>query len=261
VDFRTVERNLRESFRLVAACRDGGEIREVAGVEIASAGAAFQMFNAAFLSAPVTSAVDLDRRILSAAVHFRERRQDWAFWVCHGLVERQPLRRMANAFERERLYPAAELPGMGAERLLPPHRELPSFEVRRVGDEPTRLAFCDIGAACFHVPIDWFREIFLAEPVWREGFAGFVGYAAGEPVVTAATVTTLDAVGVYNVSTLPAFRRRGYGEALVRYALESARRQTGCERTILQSTPQGLALYERMGYQTLTTVSVFASGG
>jgi hypothetical protein len=31
------------------------------------------------------------------------------------------------------------------------------------------------------------------------------------------------------------------------------------ERTILQSTPAGLRLYERMGYRRITRVSVYAS--
>ena len=51
--FETVADNLRESFRVIAASRAPGEIRELRGVSIAAAGVAFQMFNAAFLSEPV----------------------------------------------------------------------------------------------------------------------------------------------------------------------------------------------------------------
>src|SRR2546426_658451 len=43
VSFQAVADNLRESFRIVAASRAGGEIRELAGVSIASAAATFQM--------------------------------------------------------------------------------------------------------------------------------------------------------------------------------------------------------------------------
>jgi ribosomal protein S18 acetylase RimI-like enzyme len=79
----------------------------------------------------------------------------------------------------------------------------------------------------------------------------------GEPVATAATVIAAGAVGVYNVATLPAFRRRGHGEAVMRYALEKARQQSGCERTILQATEHGLSLYLSMGYRTVTSVDVY----
>jgi ribosomal protein S18 acetylase RimI-like enzyme len=67
------------------------------------------------------------------------------------------------------------------------------------------------------------------------------------------------AIGVYNVATMPDHQRRGYGEAVMRHAVAEAQREHGIERTILQSTPAGLSLYERMGYRTITRVSVYAS--
>jgi GNAT superfamily N-acetyltransferase len=257
VDFQCVEENLRYSFQALASDRPSGEVRDVAGVSIASAGTAFQMFNAAFLSAPVANAEDLERRTVTARVHFQARGLPWSFWVCQGLLPPKVKRR--SIFERNGLRLAVELPGMSADRLLPPRRQLPLLEVRRVGDENTRLAFCDIGCACFHVPLNWFREIFLRRKLWENGFVGYVAFLNGEPVATAATVTAAGAVGVYNVATLPAHRRHGYGEAVVRCALERARQETGCERTILQATDHGLQLYLSMGYRTVTTVDVYAS--
>ena len=61
------------------------------------------------------------------------------------------------------------------------------------------------------------------------------------------------------MATLPGHQRQGYGEAVMRYALEQARAEHGLSRTILQSTPQGLQIYLRMGYRTVTGVSVFCS--
>jgi ribosomal protein S18 acetylase RimI-like enzyme len=67
------------------------------------------------------------------------------------------------------------------------------------------------------------------------------------------------AVGVYNVATLPDQQRRGYGEAVMRYAVAQAQKEHGVEQSILQSTPAGLQLYQRMGYRTITRVAVYAS--
>lgn len=217
------------------------------------------MFNAAFLSGPSAQASDLERRIALASVHFRARGIPWAFWVCEDLVDPKTRRHLGSAFERHGLYRAVELPGMAAERLLPPHRELPVLDIRRVCDQRTRLAFCDVGSTCFNVPIHWFREIFLWDPVWAKSFRGWVGYFNGEPVVTAATVEACDVVGTYNVATLPPYRRLGFAEAVMRRALEETRAETGYERTILQSTEQGFRLYERMGYRTVTKVIVYAT--
>jgi GNAT superfamily N-acetyltransferase len=259
VEIDNVEKNLRYSFRALAADRPSGDIREIAGVSIASAGTSFQMFNAAFLADPVADAADLERRVVTARVHFEARGLEWSFWMCEGLLRSKLRRQAAHILERNGLRLAVQLPGMCADRLEPPRRPLPELEIRRVADEPTRLAFCDIGCTCFHVPLNWFREIFLCRRLWENGFVGWVGYLDGEPVATAATVTAEGAVGIYNVATLPQHRRRGHGEALVRHALEHARRESGCERTILQATDYGLQLYLSMGYRTVTTVSVFAS--
>ena len=259
MQFQNVEQNLRESFRALATDRPAGDIREISGVSIASAGTSFQMFNAAFLSCPVGSPEDLERRIATARVHFRARGLTWSFWVCEDMLPLKARKRMERLFEGAGLRLTVQLPGMLAERLLPPRRALPEIEIRRVADEPTRHAFCDIGCTCFHVPLNWFREIFLRRQLWDGDFVGYVGYSNGEPVATAATVIAAGAVGVYNVATLPAHRRRGHGEAVVRHALEQARQQSGCERTILQATQHGLALYLSMGYKTVTTVRVYAS--
>jgi GNAT superfamily N-acetyltransferase len=256
--FQSVETNLRESFRVLAVHRPAGELREMDGVSIASAGVAFQMFNAAFLSSPVSSEMQMDLRVAQAAVHFAARGQRWAYWICDGWLENRARRRLKRVFGKHNLYQAVELPGMFAEQVLPPEKELPPVNVQRVASEPVKDAFCAIGSMCFNVPLAWFREVFDGEHVWKD-FAAYVGYVNGEPVSTAATVIGGGAVGVYNVATVPPYQRRGYGEAVMRFALEQARRQYGLCRTILQATPQGFDLYQRMGYRTVTSVSVFCS--
>ena len=258
MDFGTVAENLTESFRVIAASRGPGEVRELRGVSIAAAGVTFQMFNAAFLSAPVPNDSELARRIALASVHFGARGLEWAYWVCEGWLETRARRRLRQVFEREGLRHSVDLPGMVAERLEPPVRALPRIDVRRVRKGPARDAFCGIGSTCFHVPIPWFSEVFENDSVW-DRFAAYVGYVDGDPVSTAAVVIGAGAAGVYNVATLPGKQRQGYGEAVMRHALADARRDHGIERSILQSTPAGLRLYERMGYRTVTKIGVYSS--
>jgi GNAT superfamily N-acetyltransferase len=258
VDFETVAANLRESFRAIAASRAPGEIRELRGVSIRSAGVTFQMFNAAFLSAPVAGEAELARRIMLPSVHFNARGLEWAFWVCEDWLDAGARRRSRQIFERHGLRHSVDLPGMVAERILPPVKPLPDLEIRRVGDPGTRDAFCAIGSVCFHVPLPWFREVFDDDCVW-DRFIGWVGYVDGEPVSTSATVMGAGAVGVYNVATMPEHQKRGYGETVMRHAVAEAQRRHGVNQTILQSTPAGHRLYERMGFRTVTTVAVYAS--
>ncbi len=258
MNFENVAENLRESFRVIAASRAGGELRELRGVSIAAAGVTFQMFNTAFLSTPVSSEAELKRRIALPSVHFDARGLEWAYWVCEDWLEPRSRRRSREVFERQGLRHSVDLPGMVAERIAPPLKPLPQIDVRRVSNGPTRDAFCGIGSTCFHVPISWFNEVFDGKGVW-DRFAAYVGYSDGQPVSTAALVIGGGAVGVYNVATLPGCQRHGYGEAVMRHALQEARREHGIERSILQSTPAGYRLYERMGYRTVTKVSVYAT--
>ncbi len=258
MNFVTVADNLRESFRVIAASRGPGEIRELPGVSIAAAGVTFQMFNAAFLSTPVTTENELKQRILLPYLHFNARGLEWAYWVCEDWMDPRAQRRARNVFERHGLHHSVDLPGMVAERIRPPVKPLPRIEVRRVGDAATREAFCAIGSVCFHVPLAWFREVFGSDTVW-EKFAAYVGYTDSEPVSTTAIVIGGEAIGVYNVATMPGYQRLGFGEAVMRHALADARKTYGIERTILQSTAAGYRLYERMGYKTITKVSVYST--
>jgi GNAT superfamily N-acetyltransferase len=51
-------------------------------------------------------------------------------------------------------------------------------------------------------------------------------------------------VGVYSVATVPAFRRRGFGEAVTWAAVAA----DPALPAILQPSPEGAALYRRMGF-------------
>ena len=256
--FQHVADNLRESFRVIAGSRGAGELRELRGVSIASAGVTFQMFNAAFLSAPALNDAEMAQRIMLPMVHFNARGLEWAYWVCEDFLQTPLRRRSRLTFEKHGLRHSVDLPGMVAEQVRPAVRTLPAIDVRRVCDEATKDAFCDIGSTCFHVPLTWFRQVFDSDSVWEQ-FAAYVGYVNGEPVSTAAVVMGGGVAGVYNVATLPGHQRRGYGEAVMRYAISDSRREHGVERTILQSTPAGLRLYQRMGFRTVTRVAVYST--
>ena len=277
VTFEAVAENLRESFRVIAASRAVGEVRELPGVSIASAGVTFQMFNAAFLSGPVETEAELARRILLPSLQFNTRGLEWSFWVCEDWLAPKAHRRLRQVFERHGLRHTTDLPGMVAEKVRPPTRRLPEIEIRRVRDRRTGDDFRGIGSVCFHVPLVWFNEVFDQDSVW-DRFAAYVGYVDGEPVSTAATVASGDTmgagpdagrgpapqpcgdtIGVYNVATLPDHQRHGYGEAVMRHALAEAERERPSRPVVLQSTEAGLHLYEQMGFRTVARFSVYAS--
>jgi hypothetical protein len=258
--FQDVDSNLRHTLCLLASQQNRGEVREAGGLTIASAGVQFAMFNAALISAPVlANDGGLGRRIQDAAIHFQERGLDWSCWICDHWLE-EPLRfESGRIFARHGLRRATVYPGMVAERVLPASRPLPRLEIRQVRGDSTQAAFSEVGCTCFHMPVEWFREIFERDTLWESGFTGFVGYVDGEAVTTAAVVAAAGSIGVYNVATLPGFERRGYGESIVRHALRRAQQETGIGRAVLQATAQGFPLYARMGFRTVTRFAIYVS--
>lgn len=80
----------------------------------------------------------------------------------------------------------------------------------------------------------------------------YTGFLDGRPVATAMRFTSHRIAGVFNVSTIPAYRRRGIGAALTwRAALDGL--AEGCIASALQASVMGEAVYRRMGYRAALT--------
>ncbi len=259
MDHGAVERNLRDMFRSLALDRTGGEVREMPGLTIASVGTEFQMFNAAFFSSPVTDLTDLERRVTLASVAFRLRGRAWSLWVCEELVPQDLRRRLPRVCERARLYLSSEMPGMVAERILGAATLQSGLEIRPVADDRSLREFCKIGADCFRVPLVWFHEIFDRTGRLSGAMRAWVGYYENTAVCTAATLDSADVTGLYNLATLAAFRERGFGEAMVRHSLDATWGSVEPKPVVLQSTRQGLRMYERLGFRSVGRILVFPS--
>lgn len=256
--FEAMEENLRAMLAVFARAKASAETRGYPGVAVTYSGVQFSMFNSAILTAPVRSGRELDQRIKAAATHFAARRSPWSLWLCESWLDK-PVRSQAGEISsRNGLHLVVELPGMEAERIAPPERELPRLEYRRVVDDPTRSDFNHIMSVAFGIPFAISREVYEAEKTWRGDFEGHVAYAGGAPVATAATLAAGGVVGVYAVGTLPSQQRKGYGEAVMRHTLEQVRQASGFEHTVLQSSEAGFRLYQKMGYRTIARYAVFA---
>ena len=94
----------------------------------------------------------------------------------------------------------------------------------------------------------------LAEdsPIWL-----YVGYLAGEPVAAAELAEGGGVVGLYNVATLAAHRRRGFGSAVIRRCLLDAR-APGYGTAVLQAQGAlGLGVYARLGFSAFGEVTEY----
>jgi ribosomal protein S18 acetylase RimI-like enzyme len=76
----------------------------------------------------------------------------------------------------------------------------------------------------------------------------FVARLDGRPVAAAISVLDDDAVGIYNVATVPEARGRGIGGAITLAALLDGRRR-GATLGVLEASPMGRPVYERLGFR------------
>jgi N-acetylglutamate synthase len=96
--------------------------------------------------------------------------------------------------------------------------------------------------------VDAFLGLMTPAVMERPGVRAYVGKIDREPVATAVGVSLENHVGIFNVATLPAHRRRGYGAAITARAVCDGLDQ-GARWAWLQSSPAGYSVYENLGFK------------
>jgi len=256
--FTIVDANLRAAMRFFGNATGGGEVCTLDGALAVYSGLDYGVFNIALLEGDPPQGIDgFSARIAQSARYFAPRTTRWSFWLCEDVLD-GPTRRKARGLLMDRdLRPISQAPGMLAEALTPPLRTLPKLECVPVADRVTRQAFCGLTAVSFDIPMGIAKAVYEPEQAWRGDYRGFVGVAEGKAVAIVATVAAAEALGVYSLSTLPEYRRMGYGEALLRAAVAAEQQRTGIRRIVLQSTDAGYSLYRRLGFTEVAKFSVY----
>ncbi|NBD25519.1 GNAT family N-acetyltransferase [Paenibacillus glycinis] len=86
----------------------------------------------------------------------------------------------------------------------------------------------------------------------------YLGIMDEKPVATLITFSDGDIVGFYSVATSESYRSRGIGSAMMAHALREAQ-VAGMKLAVLQSTPMGLDVYSKLGFQQKLTLRIHAS--
>lgn len=257
---RAVTVNLLEALRFFGEARRDAQIQDLPGLSLIFCGLNYAAFNAALMAQPIDGdRNELVRLIEASAAQFEAKGLRWTYWLCDDFLSMALRREAPRIFSEHGLRHLTDAPGMYADELLPPKRQLPELEVRPVADEATRAAFADIMSTAFEIPHSVSNAIYGTDRAWLGAFQGYVGYVKGKPVTSAASVTAGGVVGLYSVATVPQHRRRGYAEAIMREVVRDISQRTGIHSTVLQATTSGLGLYEAMGYRTVTTFDVYIS--
>ncbi len=84
----------------------------------------------------------------------------------------------------------------------------------------------------------------------------YIGKADGKPVTTGSIIVAKDSIGIYDMGTSDTERGKGYGSAMFQYLLQEAV-QYNKKWCFLQASPEGFAIYEKAGFESIGEMNVF----
>jgi GNAT superfamily N-acetyltransferase len=137
--------------------------------------------------------------------------------------------------------PGTTDPGRGAD-----------LAIEVVADEAARLRFLRAMGPAYGLDPAAVDRVANAAMLRTPGVTFYLGSAAGAPVSSGMSIVADGVAGVYFIGTVPEARGRGYGEAITA-RIHADATAAGCRAAILQSSPSGLHVYERLGYRAAFT--------
>jgi hypothetical protein len=188
-------------------------------------------------------------RVASALAYFRDVGRPFSWWVGPADLPAD----LGGALLAAGLEAAESEVGMAADldALRGPEAGPPGLRIERVRTAEQVRDFAAVNAANWCPPdrdvlrfYDAAAAVLLTEgaPLWL-----YVGYLGGGAVAAAELTVGGGVVGLYNVSTLAAYRRQGIGGALTLRPLLDAQ-AAGHRTAVLQASAAGVGVYARLGF-------------
>jgi ribosomal protein S18 acetylase RimI-like enzyme len=108
----------------------------------------------------------------------------------------------------------------------------------------------------FGMPMDSVRTFRLERFLDNDDVKMFIGRVGGKAVTTATSVVIGETAGIFQVGTLEQHRGKGLGEVMTAQSVRAAA-DAGARIAFLQASNSGFPIYKRMGFQTVTSHTLF----
>ncbi len=246
------QRNWTGLFEILPRYRRSARFWREDGISMALTGVAIATFNGVLLPDEHSLTPErfsrLSEPFLSAGVPF-------SFQVC-SRTERPA----CDSFFRSQGFTDIFVdPVMICSGPLTINRLNPDVQVRKVILPEDRQSFRQIVIQGFDLP-SGVPEDFLDQLLDIQEAHQMIAQIGGKPVGTGLLLYLAGVASIFNVATLPAYRKRGVATAIMA-ALHGKAVADGYQGTVLTSSEMGLSLYEHLGYQRVGYQSGYAPVG
>jgi GNAT superfamily N-acetyltransferase len=218
------------------------------GLAISWPNTSFPFYNSLFLTEQLTDGNVLQHRAEEAAEYMRARSYGGWFVLCLDNLSGSAKENLSAILARTRFVQAIPMTGMAGDILPLDSPAHPALRFVRILNDSTIQAFAELNCVSYSVPPETSLSLVKEHTLWHEHAYGFVAFEGDKPVSTATAIVNDGCLFLFLVATAPDSRRKGYAEAVVRHALQTAYEATGIRRTVLHATEAGYPTYLRLGY-------------
>lgn len=241
--------NYFEAWRLLAGSSDDRVLEEEDGVLVAAPGGSVVWLNIVFVTQPLR---DPQEQLARAFARLDERGMPFLVRIRDGLDDTSERAAEAHGLRHTDTIPGMALSPLPAQAGQPPD----GLEITTITNPAMFAPFVDIVAATFDIDPQACRHVLTPRLVDLPEAQWYLGFADGQPVASSALITTDGVAGVHYVGTLESHRRRGFGEAMTRHAVDAGAKG-GCRSSTLQASEMGLPIYQRMGFRVVAGYKTF----
>ena len=244
----------RKAWRVLCGAAPGYLTDGDDDVDYVFSGVPIPFFNVAFVTARGVSREALAAHGRAARQWAADKAVPWLFIVTHETLA--PGVDATAALQDCGLVPIIPMTGMRARQLAPATRAASGLTLDVPDDDEGCAAMLDVNSAAYGMALDACKPTYGKRSFWSSHVPA-LGRADGTPVASAAVFMVDGHRYVALVATTPDQQRRGYGEAVMRYALDTAAALHGEKPSTLHATDAGRPVYERMGYEPIATHTAF----
>lgn len=170
-------------------------------------------------------------------------------WCIH--VRGEPANELLVVADRHGLTHHSRFPFMVCDRELVKYSADSAVSVRTLSSSESRL-YVETMSAGLEVPVDTFGELYGGGVLDTDGVTAYLVEVEGQPVSTGLTIQANGQAGIFNVTTVPAFRGRGYARAVSERMVRDSF-AAGASHVFLNADDAALPLYKSIGFETAET--------